>query len=62
MTTAYARVVLDYDTSDAPAHQRDLSDFEIATLTGDGETWEDAQAACPVPEGARVLSWARWPI
>ena len=41
---------------------RTIDAFEQSTITGEGATWEEAQAACPVPEDAQVLSWSRWPI
>ncbi|UEJ82773.1 hypothetical protein Bra3105_00095 [Brachybacterium halotolerans subsp. kimchii] len=62
MMTAYARVALEVDYSDVPVRDRDISEFEHATVSGEVETWEDAQAACAIPEGAQVLFWARWPI
>lgn len=62
MITAYARAALEVDYTDTPAHERTIDAFEHVTLTGEGETWEEAQAACPVPEDAQVLFWARWPV
>ncbi|MCG7309706.1 MULTISPECIES: hypothetical protein [Brachybacterium] len=62
MITAYARVALDVDFTDVPVRDRDISAFDTATVSGEGETWEEAQAACPVPDRAQVISWARWPI
>lgn len=60
--TAYARVALGVDYSDVPVQDRDISVFEHVTVSGEGETWEEAQSACVIPEGAQVLFWARWPI
>lgn len=62
MITAYARVALDVDRTATAARERTIDDFEHVTLTGEGSTWEEAQAACPIPDGAQVLFWARWPI
>lgn len=62
MITAYARAALDVDYTDVPARDRDIAAFEHVTLTGEGETWEEAQQACPIPDGAVVMYWSRWPI
>lgn len=62
MTTAYARIALAVDYTDVPSRDRTIDAFEQTTLTGEGATWEEAQASCPVPEDAQVLAWSRWPI
>lgn len=62
MITAYARLALDVDYTDVPVRSRDIRVFERTTVSGEGETWEQAQEACVIPENAQVLSWARWPI
>lgn len=62
MITAYARIALDSDWTDVPPKERDISIYEKAVVSGEGETWEEAQAACVIPDGARVMAWARWPI
>ena len=36
-----------------------LTGLERAEVTGEGATWEQAQAACPIPEGAVILYWIR---
>lgn len=62
MITAYARIALAVDYTDVPSRDRTIDAFEQTTINGEGATWEEAQAACPVPEDAQVLSWSRWPI
>lgn len=62
MITAYARIALAVDYTDVPSRDRTIDAFEQITINGEGATWEEAQAACPVPEDAQVLSWSRWPI
>lgn len=62
MITAYARVALNVDHGDTPLRDRNIDTFEHVTLTGEGTSWDEAQAACPIPGGAQVLYWARWPI
>lgn len=62
MISAYARIALAVDYTDIPARDRTVDSFEHTTLTGEGATWEEAQAACPLPEDAQVLFWSRWPI
>lgn len=62
MITAYARIVLAVDYTDVPSRDRTIDIFEQTTITGEGATWAEAQAACSVPEDAQVLAWSRWPI
>ncbi|MGJ0202750.1 hypothetical protein NHL51_01145 [Leucobacter sp. gxy201] len=59
---AYVRVALAATTAPEEVHKRDISALEQATLTGEGETWDEARAAVQIPEGAVVLGAAQWPI
>lgn len=54
---ARALLRLDTVTDDMPA--RDLADYEVVEVTGEGADWVSAKAAVVVPEGAQVLSWIR---
>lgn len=36
-----------------------LAGLERAIIEGEGDTWEAAQAACPIPEGAFIMHWMK---
>ena len=55
---AHASIALGAATVEAP-DRRDLSAFEIKTVSGEGANWEAAKAACMIPDGALVLYWIR---
>lgn len=57
---ARARIALKANTVPvADRHARDLADYETVEVTGEGETWEAAKAACEIPDGAQILAWFR---
>jgi len=51
-------VALDAATFE-PRHLLNLDEFEAATVTGEGSTWEAAKAACAIPDGALPIAWFR---
>ncbi|MFV0432822.1 MAG: hypothetical protein ACK5LO_02395 [Leucobacter sp.] len=59
---AYARIALDAQVPKAEQSVRDLTQYEKVTLSGEGASWVEDQAAVPLPAGCLVLAWAAWPI
>ncbi|QIK63819.1 hypothetical protein G7068_11935 [Leucobacter viscericola] len=55
-----ARAHIALDANSVPPedrHARDLSDYEMVEVTGEGATWEAAKDACEIPENALIISW-----
>lgn len=59
MVTALARIALNAVVPAGEQHLRDLSLYEMVTVTGVGETWDAAKAACVISDGAVILHWMR---
>lgn len=43
----------------AKPHERDVSPREVHEVSAEAGTWEAAQEACQVPDGAQVMHWTR---
>lgn len=43
---------------DVKAHERD-TDRATFEVSAEADTWETAQAACQIPDGALMLHWRR---
>lgn len=43
---------------DVKAHERD-TDRDTFEASAEADTWETAQAACQIPDGALMLHWRR---
>ncbi len=60
MSTVTARLLVALDAANhVPAHERNLDDYESATVTGEGPNWEAAKAAVKIPDGALPVAWFR---
>lgn len=55
---AHARIALGAATVETPGI-RNLADYKLADVTGEGPDWVSAKAACQIPDGALILSWTR---
>lgn len=56
---AQATVALHAAVPDSQQHSRDLTQHDIVTVQGEGDTWAEAKAACEIPDGALLLAWRR---